>query len=181
VRLDLGTSAYAAFGSVASLLTDTPCLAAVFETVDDSLAGEPARADGQDDRRLVAGRHDHVIGLWRAMDEVPRLQLAFLVLEDQEAGAGEDEEILFRFLAVIEAQALPRLEDADVDPQLAEGPLALEVAVVAERPRVPPAGLAGVYDEPAVDVCDEAVLRFPEGRLGHPCSLGRRPSVDFAA
>ena len=77
-----------------------------------------------------------MIGLRRAVDEVPRLELAFLVLDDQKARAGKNEEILLRLLAVVQAQALAGLEDADVQPELAEGPLALEVAVVAERPQI---------------------------------------------
>ena len=73
----------------------------------------------------------------------------------------QDEEVLLAVLAVVVAETLARLEDADVDPELAKGSLALEVAVDAERAGVPPPGLAGIDDEPAVDVRNRPELRLP--------------------
>ena len=84
-----------------------------------------------------------------------------LVLDDQDAVARQHEEVLLAVLAVVVAETLARLENADVEPELAKGPLAFEVAVDAERARVPPPGLAGIDDEPAIDVRDQPELRFP--------------------
>src|SRR5438093_7969346 len=99
------------------------------------------------------------------MEEVPGTQTSLLALDEQQALAGEDEEPFLRPLAVVEADRLTRLEDADVDPELAEPALALEVAVEAEMARIAPAALSGVDHEPAVAVGYEAVLRLPQGNL----------------
>jgi hypothetical protein len=63
---------------------------------------------------------------------------------------------------VVHPHRLARLQDIDVDAKLREAPLALEVAVEAERAGIPPAGLTGVDDEPAVAVIDTAELRLAE-------------------
>jgi hypothetical protein len=81
-------------------------------------------------------------------------------------------------LSVVHADRLARLEHADVDSELAKPPLALEVAKEPEVPRVAPAALARVDDEPAVAVGDEAVLRLSEWDLrdqrgSPPLGLGR--------
>ena len=94
------------------------------------------------------------------MEEVPRAKRALPPLDEQQALAGEHEKVLLRTLAVVQADRLPGLENADVDPELAEGTLSLEVAVVAEVPGVAPAALARVHHEPAVAVGDEAELRL---------------------
>jgi hypothetical protein len=101
------------------------------------------------------------------VEEVPRVQLALLALDDQQTGAGQDEKPLLRILSVIPPQRLTRLEEVDVDAELPERPLALEVAGEAERPVIPPAAVPCVEHEPALDVGDEAVLRLPERRLGN--------------
>jgi hypothetical protein len=92
--------------------------------------------------------------------EVPRIELPLLVLDDQDAAAREHEEVLLAVLAVVVAETLARLENADVEPELAKRPLALEVAVHAERARVPPPSLAGIDDEPAIDIRDQPELGF---------------------
>ena len=51
------------------------------------------------------------------MEEVPRLQLPLLALDDQEALAGQHEEVLLRVLAVVEAHRLPGRQDVEVDPE----------------------------------------------------------------
>ena len=51
--------------------------------IDETLAPEPPSADRDDDSRPFAGSDDHVLGLRRAVEEVPRLQLALLALDDQ--------------------------------------------------------------------------------------------------
>jgi hypothetical protein len=104
---------------------------------------------------------------------VPRAELAFFVLDDQETAAGHDQEALLGVLLVVVAESLAGLEDVDVEPELAERPLAFEVAVEAERAGVAPASFPGVDDEPAVDVGDESVLRLSKRCLGHPKSLSR--------
>jgi len=77
---------------------------------------------------------------------------------------------------VVQADRLPWLEDIDVDPELAEGALALEVAVVAEVAGVAPAALARVQHKPAVAVGDEAELRLAQRQLldGHAIHTIRR-------
>src|SRR6187455_3170104 len=96
--------------------------------IDEALACESPGTDGDHDRRLIAGSDDHMVGLRRAVHEVPRAQLALLVLDDQEAGSGHYEERLLRVLPVISPQNLARLEDVDVEAELPKRPLALEVA-----------------------------------------------------
>ena len=97
------------------------------DRVDDALA--PAAApDGEDDGRALARADDHVVGSARAVEEVPRAERPFPALDEQEALAREHEEALLGPLPVVEADRLARLQDTDVDPELAEGALALEVA-----------------------------------------------------
>ena len=69
-------------------------------------------------------------------------------------------------LPVIEAQRLPGQKAVEIDPDLAKRPLALEVAIHAQRAPVTPPAFARVDDEPAF-----AVGRQPEPRLAQP-SLG---------
>ena len=70
--------------------------------VDDA-ASDPAaaRADGHDDRRSVAGPDDDVLGAARTVEVVPRLELALLLLDDQQALTGDHEEALLGVLAVV--------------------------------------------------------------------------------
>ena len=62
------------------------------------------------------------------MEEVPGAKRARLTFDDEEAFAGHDEKALLVALTVVQAEGTPRLEHADVEPQLPERPLALEVA-----------------------------------------------------
>src|SRR6266571_9029591 len=78
--------------------------------VDEPFAAETPRPDGEDHRRPVARADDHVGGPGRAVDEVPRLELALLLLDNQHAAPGEDEKALLPVLGVIPAQALAGLE-----------------------------------------------------------------------
>ena len=103
-----------------------------------------------------------MIGLRRAVEEIPRSQLPFLVLDDQNAASREHEEPFLAVLAVVTAQAFAGLEDADVDAELGKWPLALEVAVAAEPVPLPPASFARVDDEPAFFIRDQPELRLPE-------------------
>ena len=79
-------------------------------------------------------------------------------------------------LAVVPAEALARLEDADVHPEMRKAPLALEVAVDAELLPLAPADLARADHEPAVAVRHVAELRHPQRRLTrHGFTASRRP------
>ena len=129
--------------------------------VDEALAAETPSADGEDHGRPVAGADDHVSGPGRAVEEVPRFELALLLLDDEHTATREDEKVLLRVLRVVPAEALAWLEDTDVDAELREAPLPLEVAVDAERAPLAPADLARVDDEPALSVGHEAELRHP--------------------
>src|SRR5207342_437500 len=53
-----------------------------------------ARAHREHDAGPFTGSHDHVLGLWRAVHEVPLAQWPLLVLDDQERLAREHEERL---------------------------------------------------------------------------------------
>src|SRR5205807_2056702 len=91
---------------------------------DDPL--EPELASGahrEDNRWTAAGAEDHVIGLSGAVHEVPGVKISLLALDDQEALAGQDEEVLLCSLAVVQPHRLSRLEDVEVDAKLAEAPL----------------------------------------------------------
>src|SRR5512144_2199071 len=88
------------------------------------------------------------------VEEVPRLEASLLVLDEQPALAGQNEERLLIGLGVIDA-ALARLEDGHVDPELLEldrrfAVLVREPARRAPRLRRPPLGIAHVDDEPAL-------------------------------
>src|SRR5439155_14223226 len=136
------------------------------DRVDDALARQAACTHSEDERSALAGADDDVRRSGRAVDEVPRLQLPHLVLDDQHALACEDEEILLRVLGVVSPEALPRLEHADVDPELREAVLALVDAVDPERILVP-AGLTRVDDEPALALRHETGFRLLEAGLGN--------------
>jgi hypothetical protein len=118
------------------------------------------------------------------MHEVPRLQTAFLAFDEQDALAVEHEEVLLRVLAVVHAVRLTRVQHLDVDPELRKA----RVVVTLERHRraecgvVPPAGLAGVDDEPAVAARNESALGLLQLRFfGHAylrvCARGFDPKV----
>jgi hypothetical protein len=133
--------------------------------VDDPLASA-ASAHCEHDRPSVAGADDRVCGASGAVKEVPGPERSFPPLHDQQALARQDQEALLVVLAVIHRQRLARFEDADVDPDLLEPPLALEVAPRAERAVVAPTRLGAVDDEPALALGSEAEARRPERCLG---------------
>ena len=87
--------------------------------VDDT-ATDPAapRPHGDDDRGPFAGSDDDVVGAAGTVEVVPRREPALLLLDDQQALAGDHEEAFLGVLAVVPADRLARLEDADVDAEL---------------------------------------------------------------
>ena len=101
------------------------------------------------------------------MDEVPRLERPLLALDQQQALALEDEEVLLLVLAVVHARRLAGLKDADVDPELRE--LRLRALEARERAEVAvePARLLRVQHEPAFASRDEAAVTALEGSLGN--------------
>ena len=100
------------------------------------------------------------------------LQRTLLALDQQQALAGQDEEILLVLLAVVHARRLPRLEDADVEAELREALIAFE-ARVGTVVTLEPARLAGVDDEPALALRREAFADTVERCLGNHQTLIR--------
>jgi hypothetical protein len=99
--------------------------------------------------------------------EVPRPQSPLLPLDEQQALAGEDEEVLLHLLAVVHAVRLARVQDDQADRDLGEGALAgLEPAFLAELVVVPPARIGRVDDEPAVGLRLQAARRLAHAGLG---------------
>ena len=90
--------------------------------IDDALPSESPGPDRDDDRRFLAGSDNDMLGLRRAVEEVPRLQFALFTLDDQDAGSSQDEECLLCVFPVISRQGLTGLEDVDVDAELPERP-----------------------------------------------------------
>jgi hypothetical protein len=97
------------------------------------------------------------------VDEVPSLQGSLLAFDEQQALAREDEEVLLRALAVIQARGLPGLEDADVDPELLELGLAFEDCPRAELLVLDPSRLFREDDAPDLAFRDEAGFRLLQG------------------
>src|SRR5512133_237499 len=158
------------------------------DRVDELLlvAGE-AVADREDPARPVAGADEHVVGLGRTVDEVPRLQRPLLPLDDQQTFAEQDEKIFLLVLAVVHARRLARLHHADVDADVFEAglALALEGRPRPERRVLEPARLLGVDDEPALAGRDKPCICLLERCLwNHPhppicratCRRKRTPS-----
>ena len=101
------------------------------------------------------------------MHEVPRLQVTLLALDDEEALARKNEEVLLRFLGVIHAVRLAGPEDPDVEPHFLEtSRLAVEQRVEPEL-ALEPAQVACVDDEPALAGQLEAVFSLLERSLGN--------------
>ena len=105
------------------------------------------------------------------MEEVPASEASLLVLDEQPALAGQNEEPLLIRLGVIDA-ALAPLENREVDPELHEldrriAVLALEVACRSPAVREPPLRIAHVDDEPAIRGGCKAGARVVEPRFGH--------------
>jgi hypothetical protein len=111
-----------------------------------------AGADGEDDRDPLARAYDHVLRPGRRVHEVPRLERPLLAVHEQHALAREHEEVFLRTLLVVEAQGLPGLHHADIDPELRKrrALAALEHAAGAERVVRHPRGVAHVDDEPSL-------------------------------
>src|SRR6185369_7782551 len=92
----------------------------------------------------------------RRVDEVPGAQFSLLALDEQQALAGEDEEVLLLVLAVIEPVGLAGLEHVEPEAELRElGPPGLERALRAGRPLLAAGGaqplrVSDVDDEPAL-------------------------------
>src|SRR6478736_7663948 len=141
----------------------------------DETAGDAASAcaDRQDDRGLLRRRHDDVLSVRRAIEEIPRGQSPLFSFNDQSAFAGTGEECFLCLLAVVHPNPLTWFEHADVDPEVRKPPLSLERAVGAKRPLVLPAGIAGVDDKPAVAVHDKPVLAHSKRGLRHRGSLAK--------
>src|SRR5947208_3302155 len=142
----------------------------------------PARApaDGEDRAGRGTRADEDVLRPRRAVDEVPLLQTPFLALDQEQALAREDEEVLLVFLAVVHARGLSRFEHSDVDPELREAGIALESrvrAVVA----VEPARLAGVDDKPAFAFgCETLAGAFERRFRNHRPILAARDAAGAA-
>jgi methionine-rich copper-binding protein CopC/putative copper export protein len=129
---------------IVRLLLDARAVAErdLVDGVADS-AARNARAHGQNDARPLAGADKDVLRPRWAVHEVPRAQAAFLALDQEEAFAGEDEEIFLGVFPVVLPVRLPGVQDADADSDLLEpfaGGLERRVeptAVVLEPLRVP--------------------------------------------
>jgi hypothetical protein len=101
--------------------------------------------------RAVTRADEAVLGVGRAVHEVPRLHLPLFALDHRQALAREHEEILLVRLAVVPPTRLAGLEDGDRVAEVRERRLvALEDAGRAEHLVVNARRLAHVDDEPAV-------------------------------
>jgi hypothetical protein len=98
--------------------------------------------------------------------EVPGAQVALLILDDQDALALQDEEVLLLGLAVVERVRLAGLENDKPDPELRERLVELrELGGVSEVPADAPPGVARVDDEPARRDGDEPAAGLVEVRF----------------
>jgi hypothetical protein len=77
------------------------------------------RAEHQDRAWPVAGPHEGVRRPGGTVEEVPGSEVSLLVLDDESACSGQDEERFLICLGVIHV-ALARLEDGHIDPELRE-------------------------------------------------------------
>src|SRR5262249_37896312 len=84
----------------------------------------------------------------------------------QEALARYDQKSFLMAFAVVQPHRLARLQDVEGDAELPERPLPLEVAELAELPRVAPTALARVVHEPSRSVRAEPELRAARRGLG---------------
>ena len=125
-----------------------------------------AQAGHQDRARPVARADDDVVRSGRAVEEVPRLEAPLLVLDDQDAFAGEDEEVLLDVLGVVLPVRLAGLEHVDADPVVLEALWRLEVGPLAGNLAAHPACICEVRHEraglgrgqPVLDVVDVRLL-----------------------
>src|SRR5919199_3305221 len=132
---------------------------------------ELPRADAEEDERPLAGARERVLRLRRAVHEVPLPQRPFLALHDQDALAGEHEEVFLLGFPVVGRARLARAEHADAQAEHREERLRLVLSGASQRQAEPlagflePASVAGVEDEPAFGRGHEAGLRLLEPRL----------------
>ena len=99
------------------------------------------------------------------MGEVPFLQRALLVLDEQQRFAVDDQKVLLVDLPVVHRHRLPGREHEQVDAELLELRVPFEVAERPTWPAVVPARFASVQHEPAVAFRYDAVRRALELRL----------------
>ena len=120
--------------------------------------GEVAGAYREHQALPIPGPDDHMLGLGRAVHEVPLTKRALLPLDDQERLPGEHEEVLLIRLPVVHSHRLAGRESNEVDPQLRKLRVTLEAAVRASPFAGPPTRLASIENEPALARGDEAVF-----------------------
>src|ERR671914_290954 len=140
------------------------------DRVPPAWAHPPARH--QEHARPVPGADDDVLRPRRAVKVVPLFHRPLLVVDDDDALAGQDEKALLRAFAVVAAVRLPGLEHVEAEAHVREAHAgALEVAEPAHAARVQPARLAAVDDEPTVVGRDEPALESLHPCFGHCASL----------
>jgi hypothetical protein len=99
--------------------------------------------------------------------EVPGTERSLFAFDEQDALAGEHEEVLLRILAVVHGARLAGSQDADADADLVEPRvLRLEGCVEAAAVGLEPGHLAGVEDEPPRPGGADAVRYALERSLG---------------
>ncbi len=150
--------------------TEAPCRPATSLTgiVDVVLLG--SSADHEDRAWPVTGADEDVSCAGGAVEEVPLLERALLLLDDQGALAAQHQKGLLGALLVVVAVRLARLDDVDVGAEL--GPamvVALERDVGARLLVGVGRGVAEVEDEPALRRDDPSVLGLLDGGLGNGC------------
>src|SRR5206468_3247931 len=117
--------------------------------VVDDLEATGAATDHHDHARPVTGSDEDVPGPRRAVDEVPGAKAALLLLDDEHALAGDDEEVLLPFLAVVHAVALSRHEDLNAETEAGPVLTSLQDGVLPALLAADPRGITGVQHEPA--------------------------------
>ncbi len=91
-----------------------------------------------------------------AVHEVPLSEGALFALDDQQRLPGEHEEVLLVCLPVVHRHWLARRKGDEVDANLRKLGLPLEGAECTSASSGTPTRVAGVEDEPAVTLRDEA-------------------------
>ncbi len=115
---------------------------------------------------MFSGAHTDVLRVRGAVEEVPRTQTSLLALHEEQALAGEHEEVLLGLLAVVQPVGLSGPKDGNANSELRElGVGRLELAAGAEVVMVEPPGVAHVHDEPALGLRCEAGPVFLEARF----------------
>ena len=129
-----------------------------------------------------------MLGLGRAVDEVPLLQRPLLSLDDEERLPREDEERLRLGLPVVRRVRLARLEYGQIDAQHREERVGFPLGLAGEAHALPagagvPPRVARVQDEPARGGRDESGVRLLQLGLGdvHAECLADREGADSVA